>query len=1109
MRNSVCFVITLLIACVFTSCEQERFGLIEDQHPTIPGYDYERDLTHKWDTTLTYRAIDEMTSRLAVYTTEDGKRMQTIYDNTNYPLFTAEIMLEHKEYNITEDLLNPEVTFEYLYRGQGENSLDEVDSLIVTLADAQKISVPIIITNYAAITYGNYSFSFGSLKVKSAEYVGLTNTLIQPNTTRAAATYVSANYNTEYTVLLTLEEVNVDEPQTFEVPLRISAIRHLLSENDEDVVVAENKERIPIDSLTERCSFERVATYKSGEQVRRGVQIIINHLFKGIDPYEKEVDNFDHALTSSNNVVEGTATKVEREVEKYWTVEGRTDKYGANVENGIEKDKIVTDYTLYHEKAVYDDGKVKVEFDFEPVQVNELNTKVSPVASEKSGFVKADEVNSIGTTYLGYQQNLSETVHLFREIKVEDNKLMNGKITVYTDSVVVDIDYVDILTDGSEVKHPDHLKVDWSVICTTNWKSTQVAATQETSDPVVGDPTSADRKNGYWSYKLLTRKITSEATLHDNSTKQNAWTSVVPNSFVYTRDGLTYKFDEIAYDVTHVGATLNLKSGSTNIYDYSDVIKVTFGDKNKNSAAPGELTCNGDDVAKREFRDKDLTATLDAVVAKATYVVIHKNGKEDKTPYSKTLPGSRKVNSNWSANESNESQTTGKSNVQLSSEKKTDDVWSWNEQTRQITSSVKLNSSTQTNSYTVVVPNNIVLTVDGQKCDFGTIDFKLEDVSSTVNLNSKQGLTSVYDYSNVIAVTYGSDTKNMTAPGKITVTLEKKEIDWKITNPQISVTPLQVIASLTFTTYYNDNTQKEEKENLTVNGDFKTLTNWSATATNANQTTGAAEVNTTNATPKTEGYWRFNQETRRIDTKATLTGSTQTNSYQSVVANNVVYSRNGKTHDFGTINFQVVENNANVVKSSESELSAVYAYTDNITVTYGTSINGQAPGTITVEKPWNPDFPDEWGKFVDCKFTCARNEAHDTWVYIASIHFEKGTLPVIFRRDSNNPEVNHGYFEYNTDSRLNSGNYVRSYGKWINTIASDEGDYMLWATTDNKNVDSFPYDTATAWNWDYGYTSKGLPTVFTNRFSAAITANGSVLTIKKEGNVVASWKAKR
>ena len=436
-------------------------------------------------------------------------------------------------------------------------------------------------------------------------------------------------------------------------------------------------------------------------------------------------------------------------------------------------------------------------------------------------------------------------------------------------------------------------------------------------------------------------------------------------------------------------------------------------------------------------------------------------------------------------------------------------MWSWKEQTRDITSSVKLASSTQTNSYTVVVPNNIVLTVDGQVCDFGTINFKLDDVSSTVTLNSQQGLTSTYDYSNVIAVTYGEDTKSMTAPGKIIVTIEKKETNWEIANPQITVTPLQVNASLTFITYYNDGSKTEEQDNLTVAGDFKTITNWNVTATNANQSTGAAEVIITNSTPQTKGYWIFNKETRRIDTKATLTGSTQTNSYVSAVANNVVYTRKGKTHDFGTINFSAVETGANVVKSSESELSAVYAYTDNITVTYGSSINGQAPGTIMVEKPWNPDFPDEWGKFVDCKFTCARNEAHDTWVYIASIHFEKGTLPVIFRRDSNNPEVNHGYFEYNTDSRLNSGNYVRSYGKWINTIASDEGDYMLWATTDNKNVDSFPYDTATAWKWDYGYTSKGLPTVFTNKFSADITTNGSVLTIKKEGNVVASWKAKR
>ena len=140
-------------------------------------------------------------------------------------------------------------------------------------------------------------------------------------------------------------------------------------------------------------------------------------------------------------------------------------------------------------------------------------------------------------------------------------------------------------------------------------------------------------------------------------------------------------------------------------------------------------------------------------------------------------------------------------------------------------------------------------------------------------------------------------------------------------------------------------------------------------------------------------------------------------------------------------------------------------------------------------------------------FTTARNEQRNTWVYIASIHFEKGTLPVVIRQDASKPEVNEAYFETNTDSRLNSGTWIPSWGKWINTIATDSPDLMQWDTTAGANADNMAYPTATAWGWDYGYTVSGHPSVTTDKFSASISNDGYVLTIYKGSNVFATYKA--
>jgi bisphosphoglycerate-dependent phosphoglycerate mutase len=158
----------------------------------------------------------------------------------------------------------------------------------------------------------------------------------------------------------------------------------------------------------------------------------------------------------------------------------------------------------------------------------------------------------------------------------------------------------------------------------------------------------------------------------------------------------------------------------------------------------------------------------------------------------------------------------------------------------------------------------------------------------------------------------------------------------------------------------------------------------------------------------------------------------------------------------------------------------------------------------------NADFPD-WGKFKSVAVTASEDESHSTWVYVVSVHFEQGTLPLIIRQNASAPDaVNKSYFTTSTNSKLNSAYYVRSQGKWLNAIAEDYNadSYMRWRDNNETTIGLLAYSTATLWGWDYGHQSGGHPTVFTNRYTAQLSNGNTVLKIYDgSGNLFATYTA--
>jgi hypothetical protein len=1276
-------IIMTLAAGMFSSCEQLEQDLQQSQSEEIKivsGITAVTDLTHKWDTTSnSSHPTDEMTARLQILETKDGKVVSTLLDRTVEPYFEAWGKLSKQDYNITPAQLNIRPTSKKINRhteDDGSNVTFEVDTVRFYFEDGQELYIPLNISQYLEAV-GSRDYKYGTLTLKDAEFVGLTNEEVATK-----ADVIVNRYNTTYKAVLKMSETNLENPKVFDVPVEVSTGRNIVSNNDVEKVEVLNKRREGLTTTTERVAFDKVTTYKNGETTTQTIEKILSHLFWGIDPYNKKVTSFGYTLNGRNGISEGTETKDTEETEGNWNVWQRTDKYSSNLSNGVQAEKIVTDYSLMHKRAIYKDADVEVVFGYEDITVSETanDTKVTEVTSDRSGYRKANLLNNIGTNYLQIEQPLNETVYLYMVDKgVKNHDIQNAKLTVYKDSVVAVLDWITNFNDGTKETVKEHINKPRTLAPISDWQSIQKKAEQNTAKEVSVETDSQTKTEGYWKYVQEVRSLKNVTTLPDNTTKTNAWVCETPNKFVYEREGLKKEFEQISFAVEQVEATLTdsgKTEGAYKLYDFTDEIKVVFGSDIQNSTAPGLIKFSAE-VEKYDYKDKKLVVTDNDVTASVIFITVFSDGKTTEEEVKESFPRTLTVKSNWQASEYNANVSTGSATVTvMSRDKKTKGDFTYYEEVRDIKTKATLNNSVQTNQWESVDPNRIVMNKNGVSVDFGTIAYEATENGQKVNKVDDKN----YNYTDEIKVVFGENTKTATAPGKIVIATATVT-GYSISNPKMTVSQDKVNTSLTFTTNFSDGTSTEENISKDFPRSFRQISNWTSEEKDNSQSTGSASVNLKSSSSKTDGDFSYSQETRQITTKATLKGSTQTNEWESVDPNKIVFSRNGKSHDFGTISFSATEKGASTSLANETATSATYNYTDNLSVTYGdntfsstapgkinvakpktvtsretsnekltvsrdkvnasltftttysdgtsdseniskdfprsfktlsnwtsseednsqstgsasvslkssnnqtdgnfsyvketrtiktvatlkgstqtnewesvepnkivfsrdgvsynfgeinfsaneqgasttkksdteysysdkigvtygdNSFSATAPGTIKIKEKWIPDFPEEYGKFVKAVVTTTRDESRKTWMYIVSVQFEKKTLPLFIHKNDSKPSYNLKY-AVAANSKYNCASYLKNQDTWVNSIASDGAECLDWATIDGKNADNLPYSTAVAWGWDNGHQKNGHPTVFTNTFTA--TVKDSVLTIKKGNTVFATYKS--
>lgn len=577
--NVVASVCVVLIS-LFTSCTDQGEEMMTYSKPNagvVRGYENVQSLAHDLDNRED-KATDNMTAICTRYTVEDGVRVDSVKLSAQ-PKMECSIFVEKKEYDITEDQIESKALNTSILRRQNVKDVDGgeavTDTVVVTVSDGQVVKVPSTITSFRT-----EEFSYGTVELASATCKSIENVSV-----------VNDDYYTQYTVELVYNEINTKKTYSYTVTLKANATRHLIRNNEIESITAENKQRVVLDDNTERVSFDKVIKMTNGTESRNSFSLVLNREFKGIEAYAKYVSNFAFSFASANGVANGS--EAQARTSENWTVYGKTDSYSANIANGVAADAFTTSYTLYHERAEYQDENISVSFGYEDVTVSENKNEVVEMTSDQAGYDKAVYNNGVRTVYIGYTQNLAEEVYLYKQGRaIIGYDFRDGNLVVNDNNVVASVTFVTVYNDGTEETEVMRKSFNRSLVCNSNWTSYQNEGfTQYTHFFKAELASSSAKKDGSWNWTEETRNITNVAEFSVNSTETNSWTAITPNRISVSREGAHYDFGEIAFNAVDETAVVTLANSTDELdtYDYSCKLNVTYGDNTVSSVAPGKI----------------------------------------------------------------------------------------------------------------------------------------------------------------------------------------------------------------------------------------------------------------------------------------------------------------------------------------------------------------------------------------------------------------------------------------------------------------------------------------------------------------------------------------
>lgn len=392
--------------------------------------------------------------------------------------------------------------------------------------------------------------------------------------------------------------VNYKDAKTFDVQMSDLFKVYQLEESEikSGKIVGDN--RVVLDDNTERCDVI-IDWTKNDNTVHQGtVSKILN---RRIITYKREFYVSEYGFTWKSDKELEVGYVIKNDADGDWTVYERTDRFGAFIANANDKDDpIETRYELYHEKAVYKSEKFGVShtFDFADFNPKEKSTVEGETQPYNYRLVYRPLDNTISTSYLGYTQDASETILLYKEDEGED--------VLYYDDWDDVASYVKF-EDDRTIWYTEYLywkgdkeertAFEWiqnrSLEYLGPWVSVEENNNYETSAIVVelvsSEPVEQEQKGAVAKWNKFGFDIHSVVTL--NGSKQyDKWHSTEGGDFTVTYRGKTLTIKGYGYKVNNeVAFADNLYNGDYHEWGYTNVLSYEWGDNIKTSTATGTI----------------------------------------------------------------------------------------------------------------------------------------------------------------------------------------------------------------------------------------------------------------------------------------------------------------------------------------------------------------------------------------------------------------------------------------------------------------------------------------------------------------------------------------
>ena len=198
-----------------------------------------------------------------------------------------------------------------------------------------------------------------------------------------------------------------------------------------------------------------------------------------------------------------------------------------------------------------------------------------------------------------------------------------------------------------------------------------------------------------------------------------------------------------------------------------------------------------------------------------------------------------------------------------------------------------------------------------------------------------------------------------------------------------------------------------------------------------------------------------------------------------------------------------------IIKSKSNKKSLFSVIDDNLRLPDDPNYCIRLPG---VEKEYNTRFKikdnffNTYGKIKNVIFTCIRYNSSPSelgsndWQYIASVHFEKGVLPISIAKDNSNVVYHKESFEYYSENSEATDYNSATPVDYINCKGMEKPNQMVWSRHSKEKANK-DYLIARKYGWNYGYEINDHATLFVDpeRYKAEINETGTELLIK-DGN---------